>query len=92
MLGVFADVKDAAVDLGMQGLHTAIEHLGKAGKFGDIEDVEAGFAKCAGGASGRDELNLVPGKLTGKVDEPTLVGHAEERAADLFQSKIRAGC
>ena len=37
MLGVAAHGEKAALHLGMQRLHAAIEHLGKAGELGDIE-------------------------------------------------------
>ncbi len=47
VLGVGADVEDAAVDLGVEGLDAAVEHLGEAGEVGDVADVEAGFAEGA---------------------------------------------
>ena len=38
VLGVAADVEQAAVDLGMEGLDAAVEHLRKAGEFADVLD------------------------------------------------------
>ena len=88
MFGVLADVQDAAVDFGMEGLDAAIEHLRKAGELGDVEDGEAGFAKCAGGAAGGDELDTVCGQLAGEVDEACLVGDAEQGAGDSLESGV----
>ena len=52
MLGVFADVEDAAVDFGVESLDAAIEHLRKAGELGDVADFKASFTKCTRGAAG----------------------------------------
>ena len=82
VLGVVADVEDAAVDLGMEGLDAAVEHLGEAGEVADVADGEAGFAEGAGGAAGGDELDAVGGQGAGEVDEAGLVGDGEQGAAD----------
>ena len=89
VLGVSADMQDAAVDLGMEGLDATVEHLRKACQLGDIEDGKAVFAERPGRASGRDELDTVGGELTGEVDQAGLVGDAEERAADLLEAAGR---
>jgi hypothetical protein len=38
VIGLVAPREDAAVDLGMQGLHAAFHHLGKAGVLRDLGD------------------------------------------------------
>jgi len=52
-----AQVQQAAVDQGMEGLDPAIQHLGKARVLADVFDLEAGFAQDFGGAAGADELD-----------------------------------
>ena len=47
VLLIAANVEQAAVDLGMEGLDAAVEHLGKAGELADVLDGEAGFAEGA---------------------------------------------
>jgi hypothetical protein len=54
VLGVVADVEDATVDPGVEGLDAAVEHLGKAGEVADIADCEACVAEGFGGASSGD--------------------------------------
>ena len=44
MLGVAANVEQPAVNLGVQGLDAAVEHLRKAGEFADVFNGEAGLA------------------------------------------------
>ncbi len=51
VLGVGTNVEDAAVDLGMQRLDAAVEHLREAGEVGDVAHREAGFAEHSGGAA-----------------------------------------
>ncbi len=82
VFGVVADVEDAAVDLGVEGLDAAVEHLGKAGEVGDIADGEAGVAEGFGGASGGDQLDVVGGEGLGEFDEAGFVGYGEEGSAD----------
>ena len=41
--GIAADVEDSAVDLGVQRLDAAVEHLREAGEVGDVADFEAGI-------------------------------------------------
>jgi hypothetical protein len=45
VLGVAANVEQAAMDAGMQGLHAAVEHLRKAGQVADVLDRQAGLAQ-----------------------------------------------
>jgi len=73
------------VDLGVQGLDAAVEHLGEAGEFAYVLHSQAGFAQSAGGAAGGDELDVVPGEGLGEGDEAGLVGDAEQGAADGLQ-------
>ena len=82
VLGVDADMEDAAVDLGMQGLDAAVKHLGKAGEIGDVADIQAGLAEGAGRAAGRDELDAEGGEGAGEIDQAGLIGDGDEGATD----------
>jgi hypothetical protein len=44
VLGQVAPRQQAAVDLGVQRLHAAVQHLGKAGDLGHFGDRQAGSA------------------------------------------------
>ena len=76
VFGVAADVEQAAVHLGVEGLDAAVEHLGKAGEVADVLDGEAGIAKRAGGAAGRDEFDAEAGQCLGKLHQARLIGNA----------------
>ncbi len=80
--GVFAAVKDAAVDLGMKRLDASVEHLGEAGEVGDVFHGDARVAEQLGGASGGDEFDAEGGELAGELDESGFVGHGEDGAVD----------
>ena len=82
VLGIFAAMQDAAVNLGMQRLDAAIEHLGESGEIGDVFDGDAGIAQEFRGASGGDEFDAKRGKLAGEIDESGFVGDAENGAAE----------
>ncbi len=45
VFGFAADVQHATVDVGMQRLDAAVQHLRKAGEIGDVADGQAGFAR-----------------------------------------------
>ena len=77
MLRIVADVQNAAVHLGMQRLHPAVEHLGEAGQLGDVFDCDAGIAQQLRGAAGGNQLDAHAGELTRKVDQSGLVGDAQ---------------
>ena len=82
MAVIVADGEQAAVHLGMQGLHPAVHHLGKAGEVGDVDHLQPCVRKRLGGAAGGDELDAVPGERTGEIDEAALVGDRQQRAGD----------
>ena len=81
---VFADRKQTAVDLGMQGFQAAIHHLGKAGEIGDLGDGEPGLAQRAVRSAGRDQRHAMRRQSLGERDKTRLVGHRDERARDRF--------
>ena len=84
---VVADREQAAMHLGMQRLHAAVHHLGKAGELGDVEHGEAGIGQRLAGAAGRDELDAVLGERAGEIDQAGLVGDGDEGAGDAAESR-----
>jgi hypothetical protein len=83
---VAADVQDAAVDFGVQGLHAAVEHFREAGQAGYVADGEARLAQRARRAAGRDQLHPIRGELLGKGDQPGFVGDAQQRTLNLLKT------
>ena len=81
--GHVAAGQDAAVDLRVQRLHPAVEHLGEAGDLGHVADGDPGS---------RSSLAVPPvdristprrGQPTGEVDHAGLVVDRDQRATDL---------
>ena len=60
--GLSRHVEEAAVDLGVEGLDAAVEHLGEAGEVADVGDLQAGVAEGLGGATGGDQFDAVSGE------------------------------
>ncbi len=70
------------MNLGMEGLDTAIEHLRETCEIGDIADHQAGIAERLGGTSGGDEFNVMGDQSPSKVDQAGLIGDGEEGATN----------
>jgi hypothetical protein len=70
------------VDFRVEGLDPAVEHLREARVSADFGDVKPRVQQKLRGAARRDELDAVRGEAAGKVDEPRLIGDAQERALD----------
>ncbi len=79
VLGVAANVEQAAVNLGVQGLDAAVEHLGKAGQIADVLDGEAGLAQRTRRSAGRDQFHAKARQCLGKLHQAGLVGHTQQR-------------
>jgi len=84
MLGQVAPAQDAAVDLGVQGLHAAVQHLGEAGVVRHVDHRQAGVPDGLGGAAGGEHLDPRLAERAGEVEEAGLVGYGEEGAFDHF--------
>jgi len=82
VFGIFAAVQDAAVNLRVQGLDAAVEHLGESGKVGDIFYCDAGVTQEFGGTSGGDEFDAESGERAGEIHESGFVGDTENGALD----------
>ncbi len=73
--------EDAAVDLGVQGLHAAVHHFRKTGVVGDFHGSNAVLAQQLEGAAGGEDLDTELEEFTGEFDDAGLVGHADQRTA-----------
>ena len=74
--------KYAAVNFGMQGLDPAVEHFGKTGVIGHFRHADAAVPQQFGGAAGREQRDAETGQSARELDEPGLVGNAEQRGLD----------
>ena len=86
-LAIFAAMKNAAVNFGMQRLHAAVEHFGESGEVGDVFDRDAGVAQQLGGAAGGDEFDAEGGKFAGEIDQAGFIGDAERMARRIVDMK-----
>jgi hypothetical protein len=58
---IVAHGEQATVHLGMQRLHAAVHHFGKAGQLRDFEHRQPGVRQRLAGAAGRDQLDSLIG-------------------------------
>jgi hypothetical protein len=83
VLRLVAAGQEAGVDRRVERLDAAVEDLGEAGQFADVLDRQPGIGQQLLRAAGGDQLHAVlPGEFGGERDQPGLVGHAQQGAAD----------
>jgi hypothetical protein len=80
VLGKVATGEQSAVDLRVQRLHAAVEHLRETGVLGHFGHGEPLFGKKLRGAAGGQEVHAQFGERAGEVDDSGLVRHADQRA------------
>ena len=83
VLGVVADREQTRVQLRVQRLDAAVHDLRKARQVGDRADRHAGARQLPGGAAGGDDLDPEVGQAARELDDAGLVGHRQQRPADL---------
>ena len=66
------------MDLRVQRLDPAVEHLGKAGVVGDFSDGQASLGQQLGGPAGREQADAEGRQLAGEVDDAGLVGDRDQ--------------
>jgi len=72
------------VDLGVQGLHPAVKHLGKPGDLLNHGHGNAGLLQVLGRTAGGDDLDAeLVHQGTGKVGDTGLVIHRNQGALNL---------
>ncbi len=79
---VFPTMQDAAMHLGMKGLHAAVEHFRETSEFGNVFHGDAGVTQQLGGAAGRDKFHAHAGEFSGEIYQSGFVGNAEDGALD----------
>ena len=62
--------------LGMERLHPAVQHFGKAGEIGDIFHRDAGIAQELGGSARGNQFHIHSRQTAREVHQPSLVGNA----------------
>ena len=77
------------MDLGMQRLHSAIQHLGEAGEVGNIAYCKPGVAQGPSRASGRNQLHVHTGQLTGEIYQAGLICNAQKGPLNLLIFHLR---
>jgi len=80
VLGHVAASEEAAVDRGMQRLHSSVEHLREAGDVGDVLRGNPCLSKRACGASRRDDLPATRSEGASQLGHACLVGNGYESA------------
>ena len=80
VLGIVAPAEDAAVNLRMQGLQTAVHHLWKAGVLGDVADGNALGFQVFAGAAGAVDFNPCGSQTAGEVAQTEFVADADQGA------------
>jgi len=73
MIRIVPPAEKPAVDLGMQGLHPAVEHLGKSRELGHVLHLDPAVTKELGRPSGRKKLHAELLKLPGEIENAVLV-------------------
>ena len=92
VLGKVAAREQAAVDLRMQGLYPAVEHLGEAGVGGHLGHRHALLLQELGGAAGGEQLDAESGERACELDDARLVRDADERPLDLRHYPLMRSC
>ena len=91
VLRVVADGEDAGVDLRMERLDAAVEHLRHARHFGDAAQRDPLVAQQPARAAGGEQLDAAVDQRAGEVHDPLLVVDGKERAADGGDAAVVSG-
>ena len=78
ILRVIAPRQDAPMNGGVQGLHPALQHLGKARNVRHVGHGQAGVGERARGAAGRNQLEPARREAAGDIHDAGLIGNAQE--------------
>src|SRR5690606_22706988 len=87
--GVVALGKQRGVQARVERLHPAVEDLRRAGEVGDVGDLQARLADRRRGPAGRKQLDAEVAQAAREVDQAGLVGHRDERPADVERAAAR---
>ena len=85
---IFAQEKQATVNLGMQRLDSAVKHLRKSRVVAEILHFNASLAQCPSGSAGRDDLYTGTREHLGELNKVGLVGNRNESALNLRHDAV----
>ena len=74
------------MNLGVQGLDPAVQHLGEAGEVRDLGHLDAGLPQYFGGAAGGQDLHFVAGQELAELDDAALNGDADQGPGNGFHA------
>ena len=77
-------MQDPGVNLRMESLDAAIEHLGETGKIVDLNDLDAGLCQGAGRTASREDLYAELVQAPGEIDDSSLVPDAQKSSPDSY--------
>jgi len=93
ILTIFGQIptgQDSPMDLGMQGLHPAPEHLGALGQVGDIRHRQPGFPEGGGRSSRGHEFDAEGSQSLSEIHQTGFIRDREQRTRHRAQ-RIRGG-
>lgn len=70
--------------LGMQGLHSPVQHLREAGQFANVLDRETRRTQCSGRSAGRDQFHSKARQGQSELHQAGLVRYAQQRPTNPF--------
>ena len=88
--GVVPAVQDAGVDSGVQRLHAAVEHFGKAGELLDRGYGHTRIAQRRSRAAGGQDFDVESCQTARQIDDTPFVAHADERAGHAGHARFLA--
>jgi hypothetical protein len=82
VVGMVVPAKYPAMDLRMEGLESAVHHLGEAGVLGHVADRDALGLQVAARAAGAVDFHASRRQSAGETGQPELVADANQRTLD----------
>ena len=85
VLGNVPPCQDSGVDLGVESLDAAVEHLGESGDLGHLDDLDAVLVQKPVGSAGGDDLHTHGCEGLGELHDTGLVRYADDCSLDFYQ-------
>ena len=81
---IVVPAQEAPVHLGMQRLHAAIHHFGKAGVVGDVADGDARLLQVLARAAGAEDFDAAGNQFANEFDEAGFVADTDQSTFDCW--------
>ena len=85
VLGIVPAGEEPGMDVGMEGLHTPVQHLGESGHVGDLRHLHSAVVQELVGPAGGDYLHSHGSELFREIHYACLVRNADDCSLDLYQ-------